>query len=123
MADLFDQLGVVCGIESLTLGVGFENQFAAEDLRRLSLPKVLAREGLFDLMVRTHSLYCARNRNGKNGGAGFIRRGKYLRDPLVADAWPGGIVDADEIGLRFDPGQGRLDRIGPFGPAVNYFNA
>ncbi len=53
----------------------------------------------------------------------FSAVGKNLIDPLVADAGPGGVVNADEIGLGFDPGQGSLDRVGPLRAAIDHIDA
>ena len=123
VADPLDQLRVVGGLKALPLGVGIEQQIAAEDLRRLGLPKALAGDGLFDLVIRAHPFQRAGHGNGENGRAGLLGGRKNPIDPLVANARPGGVVDADEIGLRLHPGQRRLDRVGPLRAAVDHLDA
>ena len=61
-------------VKIAALGVGFEQQLPAEDLRRLGFPQAGAGHGLFDRVIRGDSLQRAGHRNGQDGGVGLFGR-------------------------------------------------
>ncbi len=120
LAQPLDQLRVVGGREIAALGVGFQQQLAAKDLRRLRFPQPLAGDGLLDLATVADPLERAGHGNGEDRRAGLLGRLEDLGDPLVGQARPGGVVDADEIGLGLDSGQRALrpNRPAPLPPST-----
>ncbi len=56
-------------------------------------------------------------------GSRFLAGLEDLVDPLVGQARPGGVVNADEVDVAFDAGQSLGDRLGPLGAAFDHVDA
>ena len=74
-------------------------------------------------MVRADPLERAGDRNGEDRRVGLLGRLEDRRDPLVGQAGPGGVVNADEIDVGLHAGQGLGDRIGPLRAALDHVDA
>ena len=114
-ADALEQLRVVGGREAASLGMSFQQECAAEDLRRLRFPQMLARHRLLYLVVFAHALERAGNRRGEDGRAVLFGGGKDRVDPFLGQAWPRGVVHTNVIDVGLHARQGLGDGFGTFG--------
>src|SRR5204862_146341 len=83
----FDELGVVGDrfAKRFAAGVGFLEPVAAEDLRRLREPEVLAWDGAFDLVLGADLLQGVVDRDGEDGGPALLGRGEDAGELLLGE--------------------------------------
>ena len=115
MAQPFDELGIVGDGVAAALGVGFDQQLAAEDLRRLGFPQAFAVDGFGDLFLLVDAFERGLHRRGEDRGAVAGGGGAGLRPgPVVwpelrvlaaskTSAWAGLVGLAAEIALSSTP--------------------
>ena len=97
----FDELGIIGDRFAAAFGVGFDQQIAAEDLRRLRFPQAIAADSFGDVLFLVGALERGLNRRGENRGAVALGRCEDGVDPRIGDARPGRVVDGDKIDFVF----------------------